>query len=580
MTDSARTEDLGLLSVAAAIAKGEPVDWSSIRAGDNPETTTIIEELRSLEGLTQAGQPIPDTWGPYRILGELGYGSYGMVYRAFDDDLGLEIALKVIRISDKHDEAAANAALREARLLAQIRNDNVVRIFGAERIGNEVGIAMELLQGQTLHRLVQSQGPFSANETMLLGGDLCKAVAAVHAARLLHGDIKANNVMRASGGRTVLMDFGAGRDLKASGEHSTRRAGTPLYLAPEVLAGGPSTVASDVYSIGVLLFFLATGTYPVHGHSRDEVEQQHKSRAPRRLLGDLRPDLPKTFIKIVERATAERPEDRHPTVGELEAALARALRSDEPIPTPAPWPFTRWPLPIAAAVAVAVLTLAYRGWSPDPAVPAPTASTLETTPAAPPVAAAPADAYEVEAAFYTQVGRAAVRLQAGARVAPGELLSLRIRSSVPTWVYVVNEDEQGDSFLLFPLPGQQLTNPLPPGKLHEVPGMVDGEHVSWQVSSAGGREHFLLFVTPEKPLPAFERTFASLPRPQFGAPVLAQRLNSDLVTALRGVGGLVKAPAKPASERLSREYAVPLPATAETARGVWVRQLTLENPSR
>jgi hypothetical protein len=186
----------------------------------------------------------------------------------------------------------------------------------------------------------------------------------------------------------------------------------------------------------------------------------------------------------------------------------------------------------------------------------------------------------VEAAFYKQERNTSVRLQPGASVAPGELLSLRIRSSVPTWVYVVNEDEQGDSFLLFPLPGQELTNPLPPSEQHEIPGIVNGERINWQVSSVGGREHFLVFVTPEKPSPAFERTFAALSRPQLGAPVLAERLNSDLVTALRGVGGLAKAPAKPEGERLSNDWAVPLPAAAETARGVWIRQLTLENPGR
>jgi eukaryotic-like serine/threonine-protein kinase len=581
MTDSVRTEDSSLLSIAAAIARGEPVDWSSMPAED-PETTTILGELRSLEGLSRVGHPIPDTWGPYEITGEIGHGSYGTVYCARDNDLGLELALKVIRPKDPGDQAAATVALQEARLLAQITHPNVVRIYGAERVGSEVGIAMELVQGQTLHRIVAAQGSFSANETMLLGGDLCRAVAAVHGARLLHGDIKANNVMRAQGGRTVLMDFGAGHDLKSAGGSTRRPKGTPLYLAPEVLAGGAPTVASDIYSIGVLLFYLSTGTYPVQGHSRQEVEQAHLSHAPRRLLRDVRPDLPESFIHIVERATAARPEDRHATAGELEAALARALRSEERLPAP-PIRIARWPLAIAAAVMVAVAGLAYRAWGPSGAPATPQIATAVSTspdpaPAAP---ATPADAYEVEAAFYRQDGNTAVRLQPGARVAPGELLSLQIRSSVPSWVYVVNEDEKGDSFLLFPLPGQQLANPLPPGELHEIPGVVDGERVNWEVSSAGGREHFLVWVTPQEPNAAFKRMFSSLSRPKVGATVMAQRLNNDHISALRGVGGLVKMPASPGVVGpLSREYTVPLPSGAETARGVWVRQLTLENPVR
>ena len=583
MTDSARIEDSGLLAVATAIAKGDVVDWASVPAADDPETTTILDELRSLEGLSKVGHPIPDAWGPYRITGELGHGSYGTVYRAVDEDLGLDIALKVIRQFDPDDHAAATHALQEARLLAQITHPNVVRVFGAERVGTDVGIAMELVQGQTLQRLVRAQGPFNANETMLVGGDLCRAVAAVHGARLLHGDIKATNVMRAQGGRTVLMDFGAGHDLKsAPRSRGTRAAGTPIYLAPEVLAGQPPTVASDIYSIGILLFYLATGTYPVEGYTRTEVERQHQSRAPRRLLRDVRPDLPESFNHIVERATAERPEERYSTAGELESALARALRHEEAKPAPGPW-MDPWPLAMAAAVAVAVLGLAYRALTPGDGT---TSSTTAAAIVAPPSAATgansvTADAYQVEAAFYRYESGREVRLTSGARVAPGDDLSLRIQSSVPVYAYVVNEDERGNSFLLFPLPNQSVTNPLLPGVRHQIPGQSNGGVVRWEVNTAGGREHFLVFVTPNPPTPAFERMFAGMRPPSLGAPILANPLSSDLVGALRGVGGLTKAaPTEAGSPRLSGEFAEPLPDAGETAKGVWVRQLTLENPGK
>ena len=102
----------------------------------------------------------------------------------------------------------------------------------------------------------------------------------------------------------------------------------------------------------------------------------------------------------------------------------------------------------------------------------------------------------------------------------------------------------------------------------------------WTVSSAGGREHFLIFASPEAPMPAFERVFAALPRPNADTPVMAQPLSSDLAGVLRGVGGLTKAPAQPSDSRLSEEFSAPLPEAAETTRGVWVRQLTLDNPRR
>src|SRR5439155_2355329 len=120
---------------------------------------------------------------------------------------------------------------------------------------------MELVRGTTLEDLLTRQGLFGAREAALIGLDVCRAVAAVHRAGLLHGDIKAHNVMREEGGRTVLMDFGAGKDLDQDilRTHTggiADFAGTPLYVAPEVFAGARRTKAADVYSLGVLLFHL------------------------------------------------------------------------------------------------------------------------------------------------------------------------------------------------------------------------------------------------------------------------------------------------------------------------------------
>ena len=127
---------------------------------------------------------------------------------------------------------------------------------------------MEHIYGRTLHQLVVEDGrPFSPREVAAIGQALCGAVAAVYAAGLLHRDIKAQNVMMARDGRVVSMDFGSGRDRGGTSEAAL--AGTPLYLAPEVLSGGsPPSVQSDIYSTGVLLFFLLTGTYPVTGAIR------------------------------------------------------------------------------------------------------------------------------------------------------------------------------------------------------------------------------------------------------------------------------------------------------------------------
>jgi serine/threonine protein kinase len=162
---------------------------------------------------------------------------------------------------------------------------------------------MELVRGRSLDDIVRADGPIAADAAARIGADLCGAVAAVHAAGLLHRDIKAQNVVREDSGRVVLMDFGAGEEMTAA---RPTLAGTPLYLAPEILAGGQASVASDVYSLGVLLFYLLTGKYPVHAESVEALKAAHSSGARRSLL-DVAPRIAKPLARIVDRALAPDP---------------------------------------------------------------------------------------------------------------------------------------------------------------------------------------------------------------------------------------------------------------------------------
>jgi hypothetical protein len=145
-------------------------------------------------------------------------------------------------------------------------------------------------------------------------------------------------------------------------------------------------------------------------------------------------------------------------------------------------------------------------------------------------------------------------------------------------VYIVNEDDVGDSFLLFPLPGQTPTNPLSAGVEHRVPGDVGRDQINWQVTTAGGREHFLIFVSPEE-LTAFTRMFAALPKPVLGRPIQSAPLPPETVGSLRSVGGLVPSThAQVSGTRLTSQFPTPLGEAEETARGIWVRQFTIDNP--
>ena len=205
-----------------------------------------------------AGRGQPESWGHLRVLECIGRGAFGEVYRAWETRLDREVALKLLRAHV--DDASPPSVIEEGRLLARVRHPNVVTIHGAERIDGRIGLWMEFVKGRTLEQALREGTRFTEQEVARIGVELCGAVSAVHAAGLVHRDIKAQNVMMAEDARLVLMDFGTGLELRSASE--TPVAGTPLYLSPEVLAGGPATVQSDVYSIGVLLYHLLTNRFP------------------------------------------------------------------------------------------------------------------------------------------------------------------------------------------------------------------------------------------------------------------------------------------------------------------------------
>ena len=204
--------------------------------------------------------------------------------------------------------------LREGRALAKVRHQNVVNVYAAEVHEGQVGLCMEFIKGRTLEEILKAQGPFGEGEAVTVGLKVGHALSAVHAAGIVHRDVKARNVMREDRGRIVLMDFGTGRDRAQKGAGDL--AGTPLYMAPEVLAGSAATQQSDIYSVGVLLDYLVTGQYPVEGRTLDEIIQAHV-RGRRKPLAERRPDLRDDFIRVIDRATAPDPDARYETAAML-----------------------------------------------------------------------------------------------------------------------------------------------------------------------------------------------------------------------------------------------------------------------
>ena len=333
---SAPTDDTPLLALAGSVADGAGVDWRTAgSATDAGPLRDLLIQLKVIADLAtahrnaaEAAEPAesselrlpPDSmWGPLRLRREIGRGRFGAVYVAWDPALEREVALKLLRA--RGDVAAV---IQEGRMIARVRHPNIVAVHGVDRFDGIVGLWMELVDGLTVKQILGAKGVMGSREAALIGIDLSRALAAVHRAGLLHRDIKTQNVMRESGGRIVLMDFGAGEIRTHTPAEPRRTTGTPSYLAPEVFAGEPATIASDIYSLGVFLYDVLTMRYPVEGQTFDELTLAHARNAVVPIT-DRRPELPGAIAGVVERALSRDPASRYRSAGAMQQDLTNAL---------------------------------------------------------------------------------------------------------------------------------------------------------------------------------------------------------------------------------------------------------------
>jgi serine/threonine-protein kinase len=363
-----RPEAVAYQDLIESLADGHELDWGALEAQARTEVerrkyrnlrlVARVAELHrtlSIEAAAEPALPLskqpaaerPTTWGHLQITKRLAAGSFGELYVAHDPQLDRDVALKLLR-ADASARPLTQRLLNEAQTLARVRHHNVVDVHGADVRDGRAGLWMELVDGQTLDAWIREHGTMGAGEVTGIGRDLCNALAAVHAAGLVHSDVKPQNVMRETGGRTVLMDFGAGR---AQGS-AVPVSGTPMFFAPEVLAGGPPDARSDIYSLGVLLFHLLTKRYPTPASDLPSLRQAHADGA-RVYLRDIRADLPQSLVDCIERALEADPAMRYQSAGAMERALAG--RSDDSKSRPVPLgPILGGLLAVAAALLVAI----------------------------------------------------------------------------------------------------------------------------------------------------------------------------------------------------------------------------------
>ena len=268
--------------------------------------------------------------GRYQVKERLGRGGVGEVYRAFDRERGLEVALKVLRSELAPRREHRQRFLREASVVGRLRHPNIVGVLDDGEQDGRAFIAMELIQGVSLEQHLLRVHVLSPVEVHALALGVARALQAAHGAGVVHRDVKPGNILlraeRSGPGAVAVCDFGLAKLLDATGHRAPAtqgsvRLGTPAYMAPELLAGESSDPRIDLFSLGVVLFEASSGRrpWPEPTASNPWVEPSSSAR-PR--IGALAPELPPTLAELVERCLALDPAARPASATRILDALA------------------------------------------------------------------------------------------------------------------------------------------------------------------------------------------------------------------------------------------------------------------
>ncbi len=295
--------------------------------GVAPTSATAVGEAGAGAARTALRGPVVGAAfaGRYDVLSVLGRGGMGSVYRVLDRELDEEVALKVLTPESFAEGSQAVGTLKqEIRLARKITHANVVRTHDLGEAAGLRFLTMEYVPGTTLRELLDRRGALALAPALQIAKQLCRGLGAVHEAGIIHRDIKPQNVMVLPNGVVKLMDFGIARTAEGGDPASLdgQTVGTPFYMSPEQALGRPLDARSDLYSVGVVLFELLTGTRPFVGRDAAEVMHRHVSAEPPR-PSELRSDLPEYLDRVVLACLAKRPERRPASAAELYAALTR-----------------------------------------------------------------------------------------------------------------------------------------------------------------------------------------------------------------------------------------------------------------
>jgi serine/threonine-protein kinase len=289
----------------------ETVAHPAISSASTPSSSSFAEEGRFVAGTLLAGR--------YRILGLLGRGGMGEVYRATDLMLGQSVALKFLPEEAARDSRLIERFQGEVRVARQVSHPNVCRVYDIGQIDGMPFISMEYVDGEDLSSLLLRIGRLPADKALEAARKLCAGLAAAHDRGVIHRDLKPQNIMMNKRGEVVIMDFGLAA-VAGGLSGAEARNGTPAYMSPEQLKGAEVTVRSDIYALGLVLYELFTGKRPYEAKNIPQLIDMQES-LELTSMSSIAPDVDPAVEKVIRRCLDPDPARRPATALSVSAAL-------------------------------------------------------------------------------------------------------------------------------------------------------------------------------------------------------------------------------------------------------------------
>lgn len=278
--------------------------------------------------------------GRYRLIAQQGSGGMAVIYKAIDQMLGRQVAVKILRPSLTSDPSFLARFRNEARSVANLQHPNIVTVFDVGQDGPTYYIVMEFVDGTDLKKIIKTDGALPISRALKLGIQISSGIGFAHRSGLVHADVKPQNILVTREDIVKVTDFGIAQALTTAqpGERQSVVWGSPHYFAPEQARGERPSPASDVYSIGIVMFEMLTGRLPYTGQNQQELALAHiRDRIP--MVTEYNPSVPENLARIVYKTMSKEPEQRYRMADQLKSILEAYIEkggADSLPPSPPP----------------------------------------------------------------------------------------------------------------------------------------------------------------------------------------------------------------------------------------------------